>query len=81
MTPETYLKHPGAPFRLVSKDGAVLRDIMTLKEAVEEIHPFATLPHVSLIWIQYVKLARARGFVGRAAEVLGHETTHSLVEL
>ena len=78
LTPNTFLQYLGTPLRLVSKDGAILRDIMSLKEAVEETtrNPTAFL-RASRSFDD--DLAEVRGFVGRVAEALEQETTRALV--
>ena len=67
----------GAPLRLVSSDGAVLKELMTLEEAVEEAsrRPTARL-RVSRSFGD--DLEEVRGFVLNAAEALEQVTTRAL---
>ena len=80
LTPEDFrvkyvLSH--APLQLVSKDGAVLEDIMTLKHAVEAIDhlPSATLRCSRSFGDDVSEL---RGFVANVAEALEQTTTRAL---
>ena len=79
MTPEDFrIKFvlSAAPLQLVSKDGAVIKDIFTLKEAVEASRE----PAAFLRWTRSFgdDVIDLRGFVDNAAEALEQETTRAL---
>jgi hypothetical protein len=65
-----------APLQLVSKDGAVVKHIFTLEEAVEAVRE----PKVLLRWTRSFgdDVIDLRGFVDNAAEALEQETTRAL---
>ena len=79
MTPEDFrIKFvlSSAPLQLVSKDGAVVKDIFTLEEAVEAIRE----PTVFLRWTRSFgdDVVDLRGFVDNTAKALEQETTRAL---
>ena len=79
MTPEDFrIKFvlSSAPLQLVSKNGAVVKDIFSLEEAVEAIRE----PTVFLRWTRSFgdDVVDLRGFVDNAAKALEQETTRAL---
>jgi hypothetical protein len=80
LTPEDFrIKYvlSNAPLQLVSKDGAVLEEVMTLEYAVEAIN---RLPSATLRWTRSFgdDVRELRGFVSNFSDALEQTTTRAL---